>query len=179
MRSLTTLCLIASAAMAPALSAQQQSGRAPKPPTGGGRAAPSNTGSPFEIKVSGAKSASVTGNDATFCVSPGPLRNSQIFALSLVAEKWAVSLSAMRPRPAVGRHALSGDIMEGIMADLIDKTTGSEPSQWSHRTVESGTLTITASGEAKLSGTFEMLAKTEAGKDLRASGKFEAKSRKC
>lgn len=140
---------------------------------------PSKAGAPFDFKISGAKSATVTGNDAGFCVSPGPLKNSQIFALSMVEVKWAISISAMRPRPPVGKHALSGDMMEGIMADLIDKTTGSEPQQWVHRTVESGTLTVTTSTADKLAGTFEMLTRTEAGADLRANGKFEAKPVKC
>lgn len=178
-----TLALLGTAVLVAQSSAQQSKARPPKPPSKqevdrGAASASANNGAPFEFKVSGAKAGSASGRDASYCVSAGPLKNSQIFALSMVDMKWAISITAMRPLPPVGKHAINGDLMEGIMADLIDKTTGPQPTDWQHRDVQAGTLTITTSSPSRLAGTFEITARSEGG-ELRAIGKFEAVPTKC
>jgi hypothetical protein len=135
-----------------------------------------NAGGPFDIVVTGAKSASVSGKDASFCVSKGSMT---IFALSLVATKWAVSISAVGDRPAVGTHPMTSDITKGLSADLTDKTVGKGPRDWVHSELKSGTIIITRSDDTKLIGTYELISTPSTGGEWRAKGKFEANPTKC
>ena len=131
---------------------------------------------PFDIAVSGAKTANVAGRDASFCVSSGSTR---VFALSLVATQWAVSIAAMGDRPGVGAHAMGPNITKELTADLTDKTVGSGPAEWVHSDLQSGTLTITRSDSLKLIGTYELIAMPKTGGEWRAKGAFEANPTKC
>ena len=135
-----------------------------------------NAGGPFTIIVTGDKTASVSGRDASFCVSSG---STKVFALSLVESKWAVSISAMGDRPGVGEHVLATSMTKGISARLTDKTTGSTPAEWVRSNLKSGTLTITRADETKLSGTYEFIATPTTGGEWRAKGAFEANPTKC
>jgi hypothetical protein len=135
-----------------------------------------NAGGPFTIIVTGDKTASVSGRDASFCVSSG---STKVFALSLVESKWAVSISAMGDRPGVGEHVLATSMTKGISARLTDKTTGSTPADWVRSSLKSGTLTITRADETKLSGTYEFIATPTTGGEWRAKGAFEANPTKC
>jgi hypothetical protein len=135
-----------------------------------------NTGGPFQINVTGSKTASASGNDASFCVSSG---STKVFALSLVGPGWAVSITRLGDRPGAGSHPLSSDMSKGLMTDLTDKTTGPRPIDWVHHEVKSGTLILTRSDDSKLEGTYELIAVPGAGGELRAKGKFEANPVKC
>ena len=132
---------------------------------------PANAGGPFEINVTGAKTGNASGRDATFCVSKGEMVT---FSLSMVERKWAVSVGGLGDRPAVGQHALISDMSKGLTAQLMDKTTGTEPQEWGYHDATSGTLTITRSDDSKLEGTYELTAAPSSGGELRAKGKFEA-----
>lgn len=135
-----------------------------------------NANGPFDIAVTGTKTASVTGRDASYCVSGG---STQVFALSLVESTWAVSIAAMGDRPGVGVHVLGPDITKQLTADLTDKTVGAGPADWVHSDLKSGTLTVTRSDSARLIGTYEFTATPKSGGEWRAKGAFEANPTKC
>jgi len=138
---------------------------------------PANAGGPFDIVVTGSKSGSVSGRDASFCVAT--MGDMKILALSLVETKWAISISGMGERPAVGLHTLTSTITKGLTADLTDKTTGPKPVDWVHSQLKSGTLTITRSDESKLIGSYDIVTTPTKGGELKAKGKFEANPTKC
>jgi hypothetical protein len=131
---------------------------------------------PFDIIVAGDKTASAAGRDASYCVSSGSTR---VFALSLVSPTWAVSIMTMGDRPGVGAHKMGPDMMKQLTADLTDKTVGKGPADWVHSDLKSGTLTITRSDSARLTGTYELIATPKTGGEWRARGAFEANPTKC
>ncbi len=135
-----------------------------------------NASGPFDIVVTGGKTASASGRDASYCVSSG---STKVFALSLVAPTWAVSIAAMGDRPGVGVHVMGPDITRDLTADLTDKTTGGGPADWVHSDLKTGTLTVTRSDSAKLIGTYELIATPKTGGEWRAKGAFEANPTKC
>lgn len=135
-----------------------------------------NASGPFDIAVTGGKTASASGRDASYCVSGG---STKVFALSLVAPAWAVSIMAMGDRPGVGVHVMGPDITKDLTADLTDKTTGGSPADWVHSDLKTGTLTITRSDSSRLIGTYELIATPKTGGEWRAKGAFEANPTKC
>lgn len=136
-----------------------------------------NAPGPFEINVTGSKTASVLGRDASFCVTTSG--ETKVFALSLVQTKWAVSIGGMGDRPVVGAHVMGTDMTKGLTADLTDKTTGPKSSDWVHSELKSGTVTITRSDDAKLVGTYEFVATPSTGGEWHAKGTFQANPTKC
>lgn len=135
-----------------------------------------NANGPFDIAVTGDKTADVSGRDASYCVTSG---STKVFALSLVAPTWAVSIMAMGDRPGVGVHVMGPDITKDLTADLTDKTTGGSPADWVHSDLKTGTLTVTRSDSAKLIGIYELIATPKTGGEWRAKGAFEANPTKC
>lgn len=103
-----------------------------------------------------APAAEPVANPANFCVKS--VSTLKVFALQHEVGTRAVSITTTGGLIAVGEHAIDAKNPEGVGASIVDRSTGTQPSEWQQYKAMSGTITITAADAKHVAGSYDFSA---------------------
>jgi len=140
-----------------------------------------DTGGRVSAAISGGVAGDAEMTDVSFCVTEAG--GMQVFAMAANSAQWSISLGLVGGAPEPGTYAVVATEPNAMSVGLIDKSTGTSPSEWQQYNAVSGSVEVTASDAQRVTGSYDFTASPSypksAGANARVQGTFDAPPARC